>query len=117
MRTRDLLLLFFLAMTACKSLGEECGGCRLRYCDEAPSRCDCDCFDGDVQSGAVCKNGCFQRPADLGTTQDCSNVGCAAPPLCSIGCTAPCGCCPCSDGTQSGGLRCQGGCYVPVDMK
>ena len=46
---------------------------------------------------------------------DCSRVGCAAPPLCSTGCTEPCGCCSCSDGTTMGGLVCMGGCWVPTD--
>jgi len=46
---------------------------------------------------------------------DCSNVGCAAPPLCATGCTAACGCCSCGDGETSpvdgGFMVCVGGCY------
>ncbi len=85
----------------------------MRYCDEPPSHCDCGCMDGAVVSGATCKGGCFVRPK---TNIDCSQVGCAAPPLCSTGCTAACGCCNCAAGTMSNGLRCQNGCYVPIDM-
>jgi hypothetical protein len=49
---------------------------------------------------------------------DCSNVGCAEPPRCDVGCTAACGCCSCGDGekvpTQGGYLLCTGGCYTFV---
>jgi len=45
---------------------------------------------------------------------DCSAVGCAAPPLCSTGCTEPCGCCPCSAGDMQGSLVCVGGCFAAV---
>ena len=54
MRIRFLFLFVFLGIAACKSPGEECGGCRLRYCDERPSICDCGCFDGTVVNGATC---------------------------------------------------------------
>lgn len=116
MRIGFLFLWVFLGIAACKSPAAECGGCRLRYCDEPPSVCDCGCFDGTVVNGATCKDDCFVRPPDQGATVDCSNAGCAAPPLCSTGCTAVCGCCPCAEGTVQSGLRCTGGCYVPVDM-
>jgi hypothetical protein len=43
---------------------------------------------------------------------NCALVGCAAPPLCSTGCTEVCGCCPCADGTTSGSLICTGGCWA-----
>ncbi len=43
---------------------------------------------------------------------DCSQVGCAAPPLCSVGCTEPCGCCPCSEGTVQSNLVCTNGCWA-----
>ncbi|MEZ4220974.1 MAG: hypothetical protein R3B13_08595 [Polyangiaceae bacterium] len=46
---------------------------------------------------------------------DCSLVGCGAPPLCATGCTEPCGCCPCADGTVQSDLVCQGGCWTPLD--
>ena len=113
MRSKYIFLCLFLSLAACKS--EECGGCKLRYCDEPAGMCDCGCFDGTVVNGATCKDGCFQRPPDMGQI-DCSNVGCAAPPLCSTGCKSACGCCTCIDGQVSGGLRCMGGCYVPLDM-
>jgi hypothetical protein len=45
---------------------------------------------------------------------DCATVGCSAPPLCSAGCTATCGCCACAEGEHSGDLVCHGGCYVPT---
>ena len=117
MRIGFLLLCVLLGIAACKSTAEECGGCRLRYCDQPPSLCDCGCSDGDVVNGATCKSGCFQRPPDQGAAIDCSQAGCGAPPLCSTGCMSACGCCPCIDGSIQGGLRCMGGCYVPIDMQ
>jgi hypothetical protein len=43
----------------------------------------------------------------------CANAGCAAPPMCSVGCQATCGCCSCSPGQRSGDLLCTDqGCYV-----
>jgi hypothetical protein len=62
--------------------------------------------------------GCDTRP--LTTSPDasvptCANVGCAAPPLCSAGCQATCGCCACTPGERSGDLLCtSGGCYAPA---
>lgn len=113
MRAPIFLLFLLLGVASCKS--EECGGCAFRYCDEPPSQCDCGCIDGDVVKGATCKGGCFVRPSQQNV--DCSKVGCAAPPLCSTGCTAACGCCSCAEGTVTDGLRCQGGCYVAADMR
>jgi len=47
----------------------------------------------------------------------CDNVGCGAPPLCSVGCQERCGCCPCTESLVEGApgaqLRCSGGCWVP----
>ena len=49
------------------------------------------------------------------TSFSCANVGCSQPPLCSEGCRAPCGCCPCSPGVRSGDLVCTtNGCYAPA---
>jgi len=49
---------------------------------------------------------------------DCSNVGCAPPPLCETGCQEVCGCCACAEGmpfSMNGtAYICQGGCYAPV---
>ena len=63
--------------------------------------------------------GCANRPVSLRQTADagsnCATVGCSAPPLCSQGCTAPCGCCLCTPGERSGDLVCTDqGCYGPV---
>lgn len=48
---------------------------------------------------------------------DCSNVGCGPPYVCTEGCSAPCGCCPCAEGALQtiGGVSyvCSGGCYAP----
>jgi hypothetical protein len=45
----------------------------------------------------------------------CANVGCAAPPLCSAGCQATCGCCTCTPGQRNGELVCtSAGCYEPA---
>jgi hypothetical protein len=107
-----LALSLVLGTASCKS--EECGGCRLRYCDAPAGACDCGCFDGDVVNGATCKDGCFVRPSRQDV--DCSNVGCAPPPLCATGCTEACGCCSCADGEVQNGLLCVGGCYAPADM-
>ena len=54
-----------------------------------------------------------------GSMEDaCAFVGCASPPLCSVGCQEPCGCCDCADGEreQRDGvdLRCSNGCFEPV---
>jgi len=48
----------------------------------------------------------------------CANVGCGAPPLCSVGCQERCGCCPCTESLvagdpDAGQLRCSGGCWLP----
>jgi hypothetical protein len=46
---------------------------------------------------------------------NCANVGCALPPMCGIGCQAPCGCCPCVPGSREGDLLClDQGCYVTL---
>ena len=54
--------------------------------------------------------------SDSAAALSCAVFGCAAPPRCGEGCQAPCGCCPCAEGTLSydvnGYLRCTGGCYV-----
>lgn len=76
---------------------------------------------GAVSAGGAVGMGGFAPPggsAGQGGGIDCSNVGCGAPPLCDVGCTAPCGCCPCGDGQHQsvGGIDyvCAGGCYAPV---
>jgi hypothetical protein len=47
---------------------------------------------------------------------DCSQAGCAQPPLCSVGCQAACGCCSCAPGEivviDGATYRCSGGCYA-----
>ena len=53
--------------------------------------------------------------ATLGGTSsgiNCALVGCATPPLCSVGCTEICGCCACSEGAVQNGLVCTGGCWA-----
>jgi hypothetical protein len=45
---------------------------------------------------------------------NCAMVGCAAPPLCSTGCTDVCGCCPCSEGSQRGSQICKNGCWAEL---
>lgn len=112
MRTIALLLSVLCGVASCKS-DEGCGGCALHYCGEPAGPCDCSCNEGQVVNGATCKNGCFVRPAKQDF--DCSQVGCAPPPLCSTGCKEVCGCCSCAEGSVSGGLQCTGGCYVPLD--
>jgi len=57
-------------------------------------------------------------PACGGSAPVCANAGCAAPPLCSTGCTAVCGCCSCLPGqiSANGSLVCtNNGCYEPTD--
>jgi hypothetical protein len=50
-----------------------------------------------------------------GSTTQCAAAGCAAPPLCSTGCQATCGCCPCAPGQRNGDLVCTDrGCYEPA---
>lgn len=52
---------------------------------------------------------------------DCSNVGCAQPPMCDVGCQETCGCCSCGEGseepTTGGYLECTGGCWTFVAAK
>ena len=50
-----------------------------------------------------------------GGSVDCSTIGCAPPPMCSVGCTAVCGCCACGEGTTQGDLICTGGCWRPLE--
>lgn len=58
---------------------------------------------------------CGGRAATPGPT-NCANVGCGAPPLCSEGCQAACGCCRCTAGERVGDLLCSDrGCYVPAN--
>lgn len=67
---------------------------------------------GAVDAASAADTGSDASPgSDAGI--DCSTVGCGAPPLCSEGCTAPCGCCPCSDGSEMGTYVCTGGCWAP----
>src|SRR5262245_41815399 len=59
--------------------------------------------------GPAC-GGNLSEPPDAA---NCANVGCALPPMCGVGCQAPCGCCPCAPGSRSGDLLCTDqGCYV-----
>jgi hypothetical protein len=59
--------------------------------------------------GAAC-GGSLSKSPDAAS---CANVGCALPPMCGIGCQAPCGCCPCAPGSREGDLLCTDqGCYV-----
>ncbi len=85
----------------------------------------CDCNEGatfQLSSGSyVCNGGCLAKLTPDGGTDagsdagiDCSRVGCAPPPFCDSGCTAPCGCCSCSEGQVQGGFVCSGGCFAPI---
>lgn len=67
---------------------------------------------GKTGTGGVTSTG---GAKGTGGSIDCSLVGCAAPPMCSTGCTEPCGCCPCVDGQIMGSVVCKGGCYVALD--
>ena len=51
-----------------------------------------------AQAGTGGSSGSAGAPAGGSGGIDCSLVGCAAPPLCSEGCQAECGCCPCGEG-------------------
>lgn len=62
--------------------------------------------------GAACGGSLTPSPD---AAPNCANVGCAAPPLCSTGCQATCGCCSCAPGQRSGDLVCTSqGCYEPA---
>ena len=73
-------------------------------------------------AGLVWLGACESRPLNPSPSPDadttsCANVGCAAPPLCSAGCQATCGCCSCTPGERSGDLVCtSAGCYAPVQV-
>ena len=69
---------------------------------------------GGAQSGGSGGGSGGTSPGGSGGI-DCSMVGCAAPPLCSEGCRADCGCCPCADGEiraiDGVDYVCTGGCW------
>ena len=69
--------------------------------------------------GASC-GGSLTPQADAGPDVPpnvCANVGCAAPPLCSVGCTATCGCCNCAPGERNGDLVCTDqGCFASLTV-
>jgi hypothetical protein len=68
---------------------------------------------GSVNTGGTNSGGSVNTGGTFGGI-DCSRAGCSAPPLCSVGCTAPCGCCPCSEGTVQNSLACTNGCWATV---
>ena len=76
--------------------------CTAQACDAGP-RGDASTAN-DAAADASVRN-------DAGI--DCSRIGCGAPPVCGTACDAPCGCCPCTDGTEMGTYVCQGGCWAP----
>jgi hypothetical protein len=70
--------------------------------------------------GVACSGGSLVPAADAAADvppNACANVGCAAPPLCSVGCTATCGCCNCAPGERNGDLVCTAqGCFATVTV-
>jgi hypothetical protein len=55
------------------------------------------------------------RPTNPDGGASCANIGCGAPPLCSLGCQERCGCCPCTPGERNGNLVCtSAGCFAPT---
>ena len=80
--------------------------------------------DGSTSAGGTTSSGATggstptggATGATGGTTSsppNCAMVGCSEPPLCSVGCTAPCGCCACGLGERRGDLICtKSGCYA-----
>jgi hypothetical protein len=70
--------------------------------------------------GVACGGGTLAPAADAAADvppNACANVGCAAPPLCSVGCTATCGCCNCSPGERNGEAVCTDqGCFATVTV-
>jgi hypothetical protein len=65
--------------------------------------------------GSSCGGGQLPSPDGGNPPPSCANVGCSAPPLCSVGCQATCGCCSCSPGERNGELVCTSqGCYAPA---
>ena len=85
----------------CTATGQ-LGSCTAQACDAGPR--------GDASS--VNDAG---RDTSVGndTGIDCSRIGCGATPVCGTACDAPCGCCPCGDGSEMGSYVCQGGCWAP----
>ncbi len=70
--------------------------------------------------GVACGSSTLAPAADAAADlppNTCANVGCAAPPLCSVGCTATCGCCSCSAGQRNGDLVCTDqGCFASLTV-
>ncbi len=89
----------------------------------------CPCAEGETMGSYVCTGGCWSAPltdaggeagndagdaGKDGSGIDCSRVGCSMPPMCDVGCTAECGCCPCAEGETMGSFVCKGGCWAPA---
>jgi hypothetical protein len=77
--------------------------------------------DGDSRGGSAGTSSQAGTGGNAGGSVDCSNVGCAPPPLCADGCSETCGCCSCADGEiieRTGtSYRCEGGCYAPLESQ
>ena len=93
--------------------------CGVSTCLVGEKCCDASCgmcsFGGICPVAACAAGGASSTGGAQGTSGssvNCALVGCAAPPLCSTGCTDTCGCCPCSEGSTQGTLVCTGGCWA-----
>ncbi|MCA9564020.1 MAG: hypothetical protein KC561_11050 [Myxococcales bacterium] len=89
-----------------------CAGLSLLGCsDDEPAPNDA----GDATDSTQSQDN--SQSTDVQPDIDCSTAGCAAIPLCSVGCTAVCGCCSCSDGESTDEFGtphvCVGGCWAP----
>ncbi len=76
-------------------------------------------IDGGIDGG-MGVGGSAAMPGTGGSgASNCALVGVAAPPFCSLGCNAECGCGACVEGevADMGGVKsqCVGGCWAPVD--
>jgi len=75
-------------------------------------------FGGTQPTGGVATTGGQTSGGNTATSGgtssgiNCGLVGCAAAPLCSVGCAEICGCCSCSEGAVQNGLVCTGGCWA-----
>jgi len=104
------------------------------YCGQpCVAKCGCrSCDDGDpLEVGGVryrCKGGCFAPSSfatdggdaaisDAASDANCAEVECAPPAICGQ-CTAPCGCCACTNGEfvefDDVPYVCVVNCYTPL---
>jgi hypothetical protein len=83
------------------------------YVSDATMPNDAYASDASTPNDASANDAATNDAAAHDANVNCAVIGCGAPPICGTACDAPCGCCPCADGTEMGSYVCQGGCWAP----